>query len=537
MLAGEVSSTRKKQELVIQSNSSSSSVFSLYYKGSLSIDWGDGTKDYLYTNNNATARVFSHTYSIAYTGDIKIRGNVNLIRRMAFDISSTSNLGVSQSQIQKLSTLDYTSHSYGNWQYDITNLPNKLTHIYNAGSNTSYGNINNATFSNDLAYISIGGNNTISGNISNFFGTSPNPVLSNLTNLSIDGNNTLYGDLISVARGTFSSINYYPLTYFYIGGNNTISGDIDYLLYLPALQTIHIDGQNTVGGPLYFYYDVKSVYITGNNTISGDIGVLAPLPGVGPYITSFDIRGNNTIGGDLSSLVTCSTFSYFYLGGQNGVTGDIQYINTQTIYLLGQNTAYGDISTLKSNLTTFNISGINTITGDISYLSSLPNLNYFVLTGRNSVYGDIQYLPSNLTTVEFSGNSFISGTISSLNTPNLKTFKISATNSISGNISDLPSTVNYLQILKNNNKLSYTGKTWPENMGRVYLQPLAGKGLTTAEVDQMLIDLSNVTNWITTTTSGYKVVYLAGHNEPHSALSNVAIGILISKGVSVSYNI
>lgn len=536
MLSGQISSTRKKQEFVIQSNSSDSQIFSLFYKGSITIDWGDGTTDYLYSNNNTTARVFSHTYSVAYTGDIKIRGNSNLIRRVAFDNLSNSNLGVSQSQIQKLSALDYSVFSYGNWQFDISNLPSKLTYIYNSGSNTSYGSINSANFSNNLTYLNIGGNNKITGNISNFFGSSTNPVLGNLKTLAIDGNNTLSGDLISVARGNFSTIDYYPLTYLYFGGNNTISGDIGYLFYLPALQTIHIDGQNEVSGSLYFYYDVKTVNITGKNTITGDISALCPVSDLGPYITNFNVRGNNTISGDLSSLVTCSVLSYFYLAGQNEVSGDIQYIDSETFYLFGKNTVYGDISNLKNNLTTFYISGNNSITGNISNLSSLTNLDTFIIFGNNTVYGDIQYLPPSLTDVEFLGNANISGTLSSLNTPDLRTFRINATNSISGNISDLPSSVSYLQILKNNNKLSYSGKTWPENMVRLYLQPLVGKGLTTAEVDQLLIDLSNITNWTTSTTSGSRVVYLAGHNEPRSSVSNTAFSMLVSKGISVSCN-
>jgi hypothetical protein len=528
MLAGQISSTGKKQEFVIQSNSSSSQIISLYYKGSITVDWGDGNTDYLYSNNNTTARTFSHTYSTIYSGQIKIRGSINVIRRIT--LGSYGNIGTTQSQIQKLSSLDLFSSQNSaihNWNFDINHLPSNLTFFQNTGTNQSYGTINDLP--SGLTYFNVTGSNLISGDIFHFFGTTASPKLPNLTNLTIDGNNTLYGDLISVTRGNFSTIDPWPLTNFSIQGNNQITGEIDYLQFLPFLDNFYLYGNNTVSGDIsYLPGLLTDVGIQGNNQITGDI---ANLPSNLDYMF---FSGRNTTYGDIASLP--SSLAYYYNAGSNSVTGDIQYLSTtmSTFYSLGRNTIYGNISTLKPNLSIFTISGLNTVTGNISIFSSLTNLNILNISGRNTIYGDIQYLPTSLESFSFNG-SIISGTLSSLNTPTLKTFILSSTNSISGNISDIPVSVNYLDIRKNSNKLSYTGKVWPENMVRINLQPQIGKGLTTAEVDQMIIDLSNVGIWDSTSSVG-RYVWLAGHNEPRSSASDAAKAILISKSVAVTNN-
>jgi hypothetical protein len=527
MLAGQISSTGKKQEFVIQSNSSSSQIISLYYKGSITVDWGDGNTDYLYSNNNTTARTFSHTYSTIYSGQIKIRGGINIIRRIS--LGSYGDTGTTQSQIQKLSSLDFlnsNSSSRHNWNFDINHLPSNLTYFQNTGTNQSYGTINDLP--SGLTYFNVSGSNLISGDIFHFFGTTASPKLPNLTNLTVHGNNTLYGDLISVTRGNFTTIDGWPLTNFSIQGNNQITGEISYLQSLPFLERFYLYGSNTSSGDiLYLPASMTHVAIQGNNQITGDI---ATLP---PNLEYMYFTGKNTTYGDIASLP--SSINSHYNSGSNSVTGDIQYLSaTMSIfYCLGINTIYGNISTLKPNLSTFTIGGLNTITGDISSFSSLTNLGVLNIGGRNTIYGDIQYLPASLESFSVNGG-IISGTLSNLNTPILETFILSSTNSISGNISDIPASVNYLDIRRSSNKLSYTGKVWPENMVRINLQPQIGKGLTTAEVDQMIIDLSNVNTWSTSSTGKY--VWLAGHNEPRSSVSDVARAILISKSVAVTNN-
>lgn len=530
MLAGQVSSTRKKQEFVIQSNSSISQIISLYYKGSITVDWGDGTTDYLYSNNNTSVRTFSHTYSTIYSGEIKIRGSVNVIRRIS--LGSYGDTGTTQSQIQKLSSLDiFNSNSSvrHNWNFDINQLPSNLTYFQVSGTNQSYGTINDLP--TGLTYFNVVGSNLISGDIFHFFGTTASPKLPNLTNLTIDGNNTLYGDLISVTRGDFTTAGPWPLEIFSIKGNNQITGEIDYLQFLPFLERFYLHGSNTSSGDiLYLPAYMTHVSIQGNNQITGDI---ANLP---PNLEYMYFAGKNTTYGDIVNLPPL--LNYYYNWGSNSVTGDIYYLSASMsdFYCLGYNTVYGDLNSLNPVLETFYVTGYNNIGGDISNLSNLTNLNNFTLGGKTIIYGDIMHLPPSLEIFSVTSTELISGTISNLNTPILKTLNITATNSISGNISDIPDTVNYLDIRKYNNKLTYSGKTWPENMRRVYLQPLINKGLTTTEVDLLLNDLANIETWDPTITTSYRYIWIAGQNEPRSSASDSAVSILISKSVAVTTN-
>lgn len=535
MLAGQVSSTRKKQEFVIQSNSSISQIISLYYKGSITVDWGDGTTDYLYSDNNTSPRTFSHTYSTIYSGEIKIRGSVNVIRRIS--LGSYGDTGTTQSQIQKLSSLDYfnsNSSTRHNWNFDINRLPySNIRYLSNTGNNQSYGTINDLP--SGLEHLTITGSNSVTGNIFNFFGTTASPKLPNIELISIDGNNTLSGDLIDIYNSVGPGSLHSDLVVFSIKGQNTITGDLQYV-FIPYLKNFVVWGNNTIYGELISMLGVGSgMYIErfevmGNNTISGDIN------GLSAYNTLryINIRGRNTTDGDISLLP--SSLNYYYNSGSNSVTGDIQYLSAtlSTFYSLGNNTIYGDLSSLNPVMRTFYVGGFNTIDGDISHLSNLTNLNSFTITGRSSIYGDIQYLPLSLDTFSINSNGIIYGTISSLNTPFLETFNITATNSISGNISDIPDTVSYLVIRKCTTKLTYSGKTWPENMVRLDIQPLNGRGLTTTEVDSLLIDLSNIDTWSTSTIGKY--VYIAGHNDPRSPVSATAVSILVSKNVSVITN-
>lgn len=537
MLAGQVSSTRKKQEFVIQSNSSISQIISLYYNGSITVDWGDGTTDYLYSNNNTSARTFSHTYSTIYSGQIKIRGSVNVIRRIS--LGSYGDTGTTQSQIQKLSSLDYfnsNSSTRHNWNLDISNLPSRLTYLSNTGNNQSYGTINDLP--SGLEHLTITGSNSVTGNISNFFGTTASPKLPNIRHISIEGKNTLSGDLIDIYNSFGPGSLHSDLIIFSIKGQNTITGDLQYV-FIPNLRNFVVWGNNTIYGELISMLAAGSgMYIErfealGNNTISGDIN------GLSAYNTLryINIRGGNTTDGDISLLP--SSLNYYYNSGSNSVTGDIQYLSAtlSTFYSLGNNTIYGDLSSLKSVITTFYVSGFNTVSGDISHLSNLIKLNSFTVTGRSSIYGDIQYLPPSLDTFSTNSSGIIYGTISNLDTPILELISITATNSISGNISDIPDTVTYLDIRKCSNKLTYSGKTWPENMRRVYLQPLINKGLTTTEVDLLLNDLANIETWYPLITTSYRYIWIAGQNEPRSSASDNAVSILISKNVAVTTNV
>jgi hypothetical protein len=156
-------------------------------------------------------------------------------------------------------------------------------------------------------------------------------------------------------------------------------------------------------------------------------------------------------------------------------------------------------------MTNFQCWGSNTITGN---LSSLPSgLTYFYCTGSNTITGNLSSLPSGLTT-----------------------FGCTGSNTITGNLSSLPAGLTYFVCRGSNTIGDYSGKAWANNQRRVYLVPVAGGGLSSAEIDQLLIDLAAAGG----TWSGEKQVYLRGTNAARTAASDAAVATLVSKGVSVT---
>lgn len=362
-----------------------------------------------------------------------------------------------------------------------------------------------------------------------------------LTYLNISGSNTVTGDI--------SWLGYFNLTSIILEGNSTVYGDVKGLLSCPIIS---IKGTNTIGGDLigikmsnilgpYLEFDiVKNVSIWGNNTIYGSIDNL-PIS-----IQKFYITGRNTITGNIGNLP--SSLELFVVDGNNS--------GGTTAPASSYNTIYGDIgdlsaiSNLANTLTDFVVGGRNTITGDIGYLLSFNNLSIFSVYGNNSIYGDIVNLPPSLKRLNIlntSGNIY--GDISTQQYydqygvlqgmgPNLQTFYINATNSITGDISNLSGGgIYYFYLAKNTTKLTYTSRIWKKNqISELWLYPNNGAGLTTTEVDNLLIDLAGSDGGTTNIDGGAKngaKIYIAGHNAVHSALSNVAIGRLYTRSCTL----
>lgn len=568
MLAGEISSTRKSQEFVttcsITAGVTGSNItvtpFTLYYKGSLSVDWGDGSKTYVYSTSSTTSRAFTHIYNLqpnSITYNIKIKGNVNLITRINLSYPSSATM----SQLQKLTSLQEfyangnSAYPQEDWTFDINQLPSKLgtfSITYSSYSrNTTYGTVSSSTIFPNLTYLKVGGYNKISGDIANLFGTvpdgwgyynSPGPganygpdiKLPNLTRLDIIGLNTLSGNIECFARGNNGYIIQWPMTYIAFGGNNTITGDVSQFQYLPNLTDINVSGNNTIYGDIVFY-NVRYVTILGNNTIGGDISGLGIYA---PDIIRIWIQGRNTITGDIIYLP--NTLNYIWIDGFNTISGDIWNISDSvTDFIInGHNQLYGDIQNLylKPNLTNFTVGGYNTIGGDIIGLAD-SNLRRFSISGSNTVYGDIQYFPStmvsgvsitSLTSNHDSG--YLYGDIASLNISTF--FIINATNSITGDIGDISPNIYNFTLYKNTTKLTYTTRTWPSSkLSELHLEPGPGAGLTTEEVDQLLIDLQRDY----AVPAGGKI-WLKGNNAAPSALSYTARSILITRAITLTIN-
>ena len=352
------------------------------------IIWGDGT---ITTNSG------SHTYSSPYTGNILIQSydltsiSILIPFNTLPQISQTDrHLEIETSQLNILDGLLSSQNPYASAFYsgDISLLPSTLEYFSSAWNNLS-GNISNLPTT--LVNTSITGENTITGNISN--------LPSTLEYLLLDGLNTITGD-ISVLPITVPQ-----LTNFTVYGDNTLSGNIN---NVPSslLTRIDIFGQNTTSGDISLMSNpnLQSISIGGNNTIFGDLG------GLPNTVTDCRIYGNNTITGDISTVPP--NMATLIIQGYNTLYGNINTLNYSTLLsfiCLGNNTIMGNISSL--NLKTdasFNVLGNNTITGNINSIGNLYVPYYIVIDGQNTIYGNIQDLPSNIKFINIRGNNVIS---------------------------------------------------------------------------------------------------------------------------------
>ena len=242
----------------------------------------------------------------------------------------------------------------------------------------------------------------------------------------------------------------------------------------------------------------------GVNTSYGDVGNLPS------HMTYFNILGQNTVTGDIGnapkSLLT------FHFSGQNTITGDIANLprGLSSISARGNNTIYGDWINLPTNMQYIFFDGNNTISGDISTMVENGTLTHLAVRGNNTLTGSILGIPTTCYSIEFRGN-----------------------NTVSGDIGLMQGSIRQITIY-GDPTLSYTaGKSWPTNFYRMDIRPQIGKGLTSAEVDAILIDLNNsgVTNG---TNSG--LVWLAGENSARTKASDTAKTNLESRGFTVVTN-
>lgn len=196
--------------------------------------------------------------------------------------------------------------------------------------------------------------------------------------------------------------------------------------------------------------------------------------------------------GDEASQTTVTGFNNFTHNYVTPFTGEIK-ITTCSI---------GCITALNIGQDTLNNSTIEIKATELAKLKSLSN----IIATRNKVTGTLLQLPRSLTRIDIDENT-LSGSISDL-PPNIVNLSITGTNTIDGYIS---------------------GFDWSNNMERVEVLSNAG-GLSSTEIDNLLIDLSQ------TTWQGVKVINLTGVHAPRTSSSSTAVATLIGLGVTVNTN-
>lgn len=424
------------------------------------------------------------------------------------------------------STLVDFRMSYCSFSGNVANIntPNlELIAVY--GNDTMYGDTSGLPSS--LNYISIPvSNNTISGNTANLPKVTQSAYLTAggyKPTIVIYGNNTISGD----TSGFVSPINRLD-----IGGQNTISGDTSG--FPNTIQSLLIQGNNTISGQLSgftFTGNPVTINIAGYNTISGD-GTGKPSGITSMVIQNINTTTANTLSGNISTYSGTSLTS-MNIGGANVISGDTSDIprNMVTFILDGFNTISGDCANLPNNANqTYTILGNNTISGDCANIPS--TFTSLSIKGNNTISGNISNIPSGVKAINIDGNNTISGNIGVQN--GITSMAIDGNNTITGPLSGLSSTtLVYLDIRGNN---TITGPVTGINLGAVgfqglYIYTTAGGGLTSSEVDDLLIYLTTI-NWA---TGGYKSVSILGsQNAAPGPAGLAAKATLLAPPISVS---
>ena len=166
--------------------------------------------------------------------------------------------------------------------------------------------------------------------------------------------------------------------------------------------------------------------------------------------------------------------------------------------------AFDWAQTQKLSLIFFNCTGTNTISGTLTLPNSMTD---FICSGSNTLTGTLS-MPSGMTYFSCQGSNTLSGTLL------------------------LPAGTTYFYLTGNNTLSGYTTQSFSQSMNRLYLITILGSGFSSAEVDQLCIDL-NGSAW----TGTSKTLRLTGSKiaAPTSA-SSAARTALAGKGVSVTTN-
>ena len=187
-----------------------------------------------------------------------------------------------------------------------------------------------------------------------------------------------------------------------------------------------------------------------------------------------------------------------------------------------------DLAKLPRNVTYFRCYGSNTVSGDIANLPT--GLTYFRCEGSNTVSGDIN-LPTGLTYFRCSGSNTVSGDIANLPT-GLTVFNCYGSNTVLGDLANLPTGLTVFNCSGSNTVSDYTTPhTWTTNFSTFRLVPVGAGGLSTAEIDNLLIDFDADLVW----ASGNTII-LTGTNAARSAASDAAVANMEAEGASVTTN-
>ena len=312
----------------------------------------------------------------------------------------------------------------------------------------------------------------------------------------------------------------------------SVSFDIAIFTNLQSISGIYL---NTIYGQLHSLTSLIDVGMSDNTTISCNLSALNPA------ITRIALTNNLSninVYGAITALVNLVTlFIGKYTATPVGViTGDCtNLVHLREFYVVDNgNTITGDVTGM-TDMRFLEVRPYSGVTDNNSMYGSISGMtlmyNYWLNGTGNSVGGSLSALNlithfcSNSTTAVFTGD--IAGMTS------LVTFNVvGANHTFAGDIAVISShLVNFVAM--SNRMVTYTGgAAWgAAQVGQyIIINPSAGYGLSTAEVDNILIDMA--------ASAGFdaSAVTLQGANEARSAASNAAVAILVGRGCTVTTN-
>jgi hypothetical protein len=252
------------------------------------------------------------------------------------------------------------------------------------------------------------------------------------------------------------------------------------------------------------------------NTTGAGTGIKFDVGNLPANVLHLEINANNTVYGLIDNLPNSMTRFTAY--GQNLVGGSIDNMPSSITIFQHTNTAVG--------------AGV--ITGNIANFNRA--MSYLTLNDLNEVTGNASDVPyTNIVICWMMGNGYLTGNIAGMpNATAMTQFILTGANSTTtGDVGDFQS-VNCPYIFIKGNFTDYTTRTYPSTMQRIRYEPFNGYGLSSAEVDQVLIDLArDATTW----TGSEKTVWLAGYNAARTSASDAAVTTLVTRGVAVTTNL
>lgn len=386
--------------------------------------------------------------------------------------------------------------------------------------------------------------NSIYSNYSNIIsGTTTNPWILELTskssgdtytsiliyssgstpfNVTIDGNSNLYDISYSLIGKTLTSSNEggNQKVFTYIKNTGGISNFvIDDKSRLYSIKTYGLD----IAYSPYFKFNVidipttmKNIDVYGKNDyFNGSLSLL-------PNLTSLSVEGmSGSTTSTFSDLPRTLTYLYIWPTASNMILP-----------------ISGNITDLPSGLTTFiskdNSTSSSILVGDIGLLPNTIVTFQYYNNYVPSIYGNLSGITSKTSLNKFDiSKSVISGAITDIPS-SITSFTLPlGTINITGNITNIPLGID--QFVCNSRLSDYTsGRNWSgSNIIEFICNNETSYGLSSTEVDDLLIDLNATANW---DSSGPKTLTIKGSNGARTAASNSAVTSLQGKGVTVTTN-